>query len=88
MNERKGGHMRKQHWKNTKKILITGITTTAMLFSNSNLAMASDITYEQCILPEENQYLELRAVEVKEVEGQNKQVMMELWGNNLEFKRI
>lgn len=80
--------MGKQNWKKTKRLLITGITATAMLFSNSNLAMASDITYEQCITPEENQYLELRAVEVKEVAGQNKQVMMELWGNNLDFKRI
>ena len=48
--------------------------------------MASNDT--TCITPEDNQYLELRATEVKEVEGQNKQVIMELWGNNIEFKRI
>ena len=38
--------------------------------------------------PTEDQFLELRAVEVKEVEGQNRQLVMELWGNYLEFKRI
>jgi len=47
--------------------------------------MASE-TDTGCITPEENQYFELRAVNVKEVTGQNKQVTMELWGNNLEFK--
>ena len=36
--------------------------------------------------PEENQYLELRAVSVTSVAGQNKQVIMELWGHNLTFK--
>ncbi|MBO5479554.1 MAG: hypothetical protein J6A04_07820 [Clostridia bacterium] len=80
--------MKRQYWKQTKQILITGITVTAILFSNSNIVMASDETDPNCITPEENQYLELRAVEVKEVAGQNKQVMMELWGNNLDFKRI
>ena len=38
------------------------------------------------IVPTDDQYFELRAVEVKEVAGQNKQVIMELWGNNLETK--
>lgn len=41
-----------------------------------------------CVEPTDNQFLELRAVTVKDVAGQNKQVMMELWGNNIEFKRI
>lgn len=40
------------------------------------------------IIPDESQYLELKAVEIKDVEGQNKQVIMELWANNLIFKRI
>lgn len=40
------------------------------------------------ITPSENQYLELRATQVKDIAGQNKQVIMELWGNNVEFKRI
>lgn len=38
--------------------------------------------------PTGDQFLELRAVEINEVEGQNRQVIMELWGNELEFKRI
>lgn len=40
------------------------------------------------IAPSDNQYFELRAVEIKEIDGQNKQVIMELWGHNMEFKRI
>ena len=47
--------------------------------------MASD---EECKIPELDQYLELRAVEVKEVAGQNKQVIMELWTNKIDFERI
>ena len=38
--------------------------------------------------PTAGEYLELRAVEVKEEEGKNKQLIMELWGHNLQFKRI
>ena len=48
--------------------------------------MASNDT--TCVTPESNQYFELRATEVKSVDGQNQQVVMELWGNNIEFKRI
>lgn len=40
------------------------------------------------LTPAENQYFELRAVEVKEIEGKNKQVIMELWGHEIDFKRI
>lgn len=38
------------------------------------------------ILPTEDQYLELRAVEVRNVSGQNQQVVMELWSHNLDYK--
>ena len=40
------------------------------------------------IEPSENQYFELRATQIKQVAGQNKQVIFELWGNDIEFKRI
>lgn len=69
-----------------KKIYIAVITMIVILFSNICIVMA--ITDENCLTPEDNQYLELRAVEVKDAVGQNKQVIMELWGNNVEFKRI
>lgn len=38
------------------------------------------------LTPTDDQYFELRAVTVKDVAGQNKQVIMELWGHNLQFK--
>ncbi|MCI8620547.1 MAG: cadherin-like beta sandwich domain-containing protein [Clostridia bacterium] len=37
-------------------------------------------------IKEEDKFLELRATEVKEVEGQNKQVIMELWANDVDFQ--
>ena len=40
----------------------------------------------ETILPEDDQYLELRAVSVDDVAGQNKQVIMELWSHNLDYK--
>lgn len=51
----------------------------------STIIMASE-TDNTCLTPTDNQYFELRAVQVNQVEGQNKQVIMELWGNNIEFK--
>lgn len=38
------------------------------------------------IQPNDSQYLELRAVSVDDVAGQNKQVIMELWSHDLDFK--
>lgn len=40
------------------------------------------------IEPDETQYFELKATELKELEDQSKQVIMELWGYNINFKRI
>lgn len=40
------------------------------------------------VTPNDNQYLELRATTVEEVEGQGKQVIMELWGHDIDFKRF
>ena len=47
--------------------------------------MASEVIVKT---PNENQFLELRGVEVKDVEGQNKQLTMELWTNSVEFERF
>ena len=48
----------------------------------ANTAFAATET----IQPEDSQYLELRAVSVDDVTGQNKQVIMELWSHDLDFK--
>lgn len=71
--------------KNDKKTLFIVIAFIIILFINLTNSMASD---SNCITPTDQQYIELRAVEIKEKEGKNKQVIMELWGNNIEFKRI
>lgn len=40
------------------------------------------------IEPADNQYFELKATTITDVDGQNKQVIMELWGYEIDFKRI
>lgn len=68
-----------------KNVLIFLLINMILIFKcNFVLATETDITIED--EPTENQFLELRAISVTEVEGQNKQVLMELWGNNVEFK--
>lgn len=77
--------MKTNRFKCYKKIIMS-ILCMIFIITSANVIMASNDT--TCIAPEDNQYFELRATEVKTVDGQNKQVIMELWGNNIEFKRI
>lgn len=70
--------------KRKRTILINSLIICILLLCRI-VIMASD---EQCKIPELDQYLELRAVEVKDVAGQNKQVIMELWTNKIDFERI
>ena len=58
----------------------------AFVIALSAIAVWAANANEIDLVPTDDQYFELRAVEVKEVAGQNKQVIMELWGNNLETK--
>ena len=44
--------------------------------------MADSTTIE----PTTNQYIELRATKIKDVEGNGKQVIFELWGHDIKFK--
>ncbi len=68
-----------------KRTILVNILIICILLLCRIVIMASD---EECKIPELDQYLELRAVEVKEVAGQNKQVIMELWTNKIDFERI
>lgn len=70
-----------------KSNLILLIMTCIILLLIIPNAVFAEVTTNE-LMPSDNQFLELRAVEIKEIEGQNKQVIMELWGNELEFKRI
>ena len=76
-----------QHKKTNRNLISIISICIAIVLLSATIIMASE-TDDTCLVPEDNQYFELRAVEVKIVEGQNKQVIMELWGNNIEFKRI
>lgn len=67
------------------KLLITVIVCISLIFVSYGtiFALTDDV-----LIPNDNQFFELRAVLVTDIAGQNKQVIMELWGNNIEFKRI
>lgn len=71
------------HTKILKTIMI--LMVVIAMFVSTVYAVEAD---QNEIAPSDNQYFELRAVEIKEIDGQNKQVIMELWGHNMEFKRI
>lgn len=79
--------MQAQNKETNKKVMGIIIACITIILLSATIIMASE-TDDTCLTPSDNQYFELRAVEVKDVEGQNKQVIMELWGNNIEFKRI
>lgn len=65
------------------KIVVICIVFLTMMFGTINTVIATDAI---CMTPTDEQYFELRAVEVLDVPNQNKQVIMELWGHDIEFK--
>lgn len=71
---------------NSKKIILS-ILTIILIVLNMVPVQAAN-TDDSILEPSQDQYLELRAVSIKDIAGQNKQVIMELWGNNIDFKRI
>jgi len=73
--------MKKMITKIVNLILIVSLLLFSILPTNISLASTE-------IEPADNQYLELRATTIKEVDGQNKQVIMELWGYEIDFKRF
>lgn len=77
--------------KKTSKLIVVIITVFLTLFTNYvipiNKVYAAD-TDNSILEPSSDQYLELRATKVNKIEGKNKQVIMELWGYNIEFKGI
>lgn len=68
-----------------KRIAIPIISIIVLTVS---VITVSAIDNSKVLTPTENQYLELRAVDVKNVANHNKQVTMELWGHDIEFARI
>ena len=79
--------MQSKQTKAAKIIATVVIICTIIVNVISTIVMASEED-KTTIEPSENQYFELRATQIKEVIGQNKQVTFELWGNDIEFKRI
>ena len=73
--------MRKMLKNTINLILIVALLLFAVMPTNISIASTE-------VIPTDNQYLELRATTIREIEGQNKQVIMELWGHEIDFKRF
>lgn len=72
--------------KRKRRIVIAVLICIFLLLGNvATILAANDV---DLLIPTDDQYLELKAVQAKDVTGQNKQVIMQLWGHNLEFRRI
>ena len=72
--------------KRKRRIVIAVLICIFLLLGNVATILAAND--ESLLTPTDDQYLELKAVQAKDVTGQNKQVIMQLWGHNLEFRRI
>lgn len=57
-----------------------------MMIPIVGISIYSHADTTKILTPNENQYLELKATSIIEKEDGNKQLIMELWGHNLEFK--
>lgn len=66
----------------SKKIIATIINLIILCICFCNVSIAESKLVE----PTENQFLELRAVKVTNIEGKDKQVIFELWAHEIEFK--
>lgn len=73
--------MHKEKQLNQKKLLITVFLVFILVVRSTSSASIE-------IMPEDNQYLELKATTIIEREDNSKQVIMELWGHEIDFKRI
>ena len=65
---------------NLLKKLTAVILILVMMFINMAIVVEAST-----IEPTDDQYLELKATNITEVEGKNKQVIMELWGHEIEI---
>lgn len=66
----------------SKKIIATIINLIILCICFCNVSIAESKLVE----PTENQFFELRAVKVTNIEGKDKQVIFELWAHEIEFK--
>lgn len=66
----------------SKKIIATIINLIILCICFCNVSIAES----KLVKPTEDQFFELRAVKVTNIEGKDKQVIFELWAHEIEFK--
>lgn len=75
--------------KNSKSKAIITILIVILIILQFNIGIKSIFaadTDQSILEPSSEQYFELRGTTITEVTGQNKQLIMELWGYNIDFK--
>lgn len=75
--------LKKEQSRRKINLIILLIVSIVLVVISQNFSFATEE-----IIPNDNQYFELKATTITDVEGQNKQVIMELWGYEIDFKRI
>ena len=76
--------MQKPETSKRKINLIALIVITVMFLTMSIITLQASTEVQ----PEDNQYLEMRATTITDIDGQGKQLIMELWGHEIDFKRF
>lgn len=66
------------------KILEILVITLVLVTTLNVFSVKASTTVE----PADNQYFEMRATTITDIPDQGKQLIMELWGYNIDFKRI
>ena len=69
-----------------KNITILILIQLVICISISKYSYADNDTKE--IIPQENQYMELRATTINTIDGKDKQIIFELWSYNIEFAGV
>lgn len=68
--------------------VLVKVTTLLMILALLLGLCSTQVEASTIVEPMPNQYFELRATDTIEREDGTKQMVMELWGHNLDFKRI
>lgn len=70
----------------TKKIACFILIAIISFVSILNVKVYASSTDPTPLVPKDNQYIELRAVTVKELDGKDYQLIMQVWAHNLKMK--
>ena len=71
----------------SRKEVIKVLSIILLIFTTIYIISGQVLATEE-VQPEDNQYMELRATQIIDTEENGKQVIMELWGHDIDFKGL